>query len=366
MKISIEDLFTPTYEEYIRNGAARLEAVLNEEESGKNKRSDIESDIIIRTDTTEHMNMDVLREILVYITARIGASVIADPLLIRRYSLHESKVYNARLDREEKDVLIMVAFEMGLEVMSPEIVSPGALPLESTSMQTPERGSEETLCVSAADYLAFTGDMRSEPDWKLTRQELVSGYVLLPQKKISRIVENLIYKRFETDLPLPVSKELVNLFEPYLKGVRASLESLKAKFRRTEITGVDAGAFPPCMKNLIQKAHSGENIVHSGRFALTAFLNRIGMSPEEILKLFASSPDFRADIAQYQINHITGVISGTVYNVPECRTMVAYGLCVNKDTLCEAEWLSRPLQYYRYKMNKRLKNRKTQQKEEEK
>ena len=103
------------------------------------------------------------------------------------------------------------------------------------------------------------------------------------------------------------------------------------------------------MRTMLAKVQSGENLPHSGRFALTSFLHSIGMSAEEILKLFGSSPDFDSDKSRYQIEHITGEISGTEYTPPECSTMKSYGICLDEDKLCKKEWMTHPLKYYRLK-----------------
>jgi DNA primase large subunit len=73
------------------------------------------------------------------------------------------------------------------------------------------------------------------------------------------------------------------------------------------------------------------------------------MNNEQILALFSTSPDFREDLASYQIDHITGRSSGLEYLPPECRTMKTNGVCFNPDSLCKREWMTHPLTYYRVK-----------------
>lgn len=107
--------------------------------------------------------------------------------------------------------------------------------------------------------------------------------------------------------------------------------------------------FPPCMRKLLATLERGENIPHAGRFALTAFLHAVGMSADDILKMFSSTPDFDKKKTRYQVEHITGKISGIVYTPPECAAMKTYGLCSNEDLLCKKEWLTHPLKYYRAK-----------------
>jgi len=86
------------------------------------------------------------------------------------------------------------------------------------------------------------------------------------------------------------------------------------------------------MRKLLAMAQGGENVPHQGRFALTTFLHTLGMSADDIMKVFSVSPDFDPRKSRYQVEHITGVISGTEYTPPECRTMKTYGICFPRTT----------------------------------
>ena len=77
------------------------------------------------------------------------------------------------------------------------------------------------------------------------------------------------------------------------------------------------------------------------------FLHHIGLSNEEIYKVFGDVPDFAADVTRYQIDHITGTTSATEYSTPECATMKSYGICPGPDALCMT--IRHPLSYYRKK-----------------
>ncbi len=106
------------------------------------------------------------------------------------------------------------------------------------------------------------------------------------------------------------------------------------------------------MKKLLEMIRAGENVPHTGRFAIVAFLHTLGMDSETILSTFATSADFDESKSRYQIQHITGEISGTEYTPPECSTMKSYGICFDPDSLCDKEWMGHPLKYYRLKGRK--------------
>jgi DNA primase large subunit len=90
------------------------------------------------------------------------------------------------------------------------------------------------------------------------------------------------------------------------------------------------------------------------------------MSADEIMNVFSASPDFDESKSRYQIDHITGEISGTVYSPPECSTMKSYGICFNEDGLCRKEWMTHPLKYYKVKdkSSKKGKKKKKEEKDE--
>ena len=90
------------------------------------------------------------------------------------------------------------------------------------------------------------------------------------------------------------------------------------------------------------------------------------MSADEIMGVFSASPDFDESKTRYQIDHITGEISGTVYSPPECSTMKSYGICFDEDGLCRKEWMTHPLKYYKIKDRGGKKDRKKDKEEEAK
>jgi DNA primase large subunit len=269
---------------------------------------------------------DCLAELLSYITARIMVSSVNDPYLTRRYALAEAKTASSRLQNEDFDFVIQVAKEMGLDVQL-----------------------ENGLCkIHFINFIKNTSQMRSKP-WKIANQDLQNGYVKLDKNHLARVIQQALQIRIEGELPQEVNNEILKVLNPNIKAIKRAVEQKKNTFRAEDFGKIRVTKLPPCIKTLLARAQAGENLPHSGRFALTAFLHSIGMSAEEILKLFSSSPDFDEDKSRYQIEHITGEISGTEYNPPECSTMKSYGICFDEDALCRKEWMTHPLKYYRVK-----------------
>jgi DNA primase large subunit len=262
--------------------------------------------------------------------ARILASVVGDRYLIRRFALAEAERVNQRLQEEELDFVMEVCGHLDIDVASTGTRS--------------ENG--HTMKMHFLTFLKNTSQMRSI-EWKLVNMDVKGGFVFLDQRRLCRIIQEVLRRRYEEELPLPVTGPIKEAFEAETLEI---LDVIKERKRFLEPDGmgeIRVDCFPPCIKHLIAMAQAGENLSHMGRFTLASFLHTLGMSNEEILKVFASSPDFREDLASYQIDHITGVISGTEYTPPECTTMVSFGLCYEKDRLCDKEWLTHPLKYYR-------------------
>jgi DNA primase large subunit len=82
------------------------------------------------------------------------------------------------------------------------------------------------------------------------------------------------------------------------------------------------------MQAIMDAIKRGENVSHTARFAITAYLLKRGWGVDEVVELFRSSPDFNEKITRYQVQHIAGQVGGRKeYSVPNCETMRSWGLC---------------------------------------
>ena len=284
---------------------------------------------------------DCLAELLSYVAARILVSCVNDSYLIKRYALAEAKTMNTRLQNEDFGFVVDVAKQLGLDV-----------------------GLDNGTCkIHFSHYVKNTSQMRSK-EWKIANQDLQSGYVVLNKMRLARVAQEALQRRIEKELPAQVSDEILIDLGKHIATIKKAVEEKKSTFKATDFGKISVTKLPPCIRQLLAKAQAGENLPHSGRFALTAFLHSIGMSSEEVLQLFSSSPDFDEGKTRYQIEHITGKISGTEYTPPECSTMKSYGICFGEDGLCRKEWMTHPLKYYRIK-DKGKKGREAEKKKEE-
>lgn len=269
-------------------------------------------------------------ELLSYPIARMIVSAVADPAFVRRYAIAEAKKANERLRREDLGFVKKVAEELGLSVK--------------------QRDGE--MAIHFADYLRFSSSMRSK-DWKLINQRVVEGDVMVTNYRLVRLIEQMLTDRISSELPLEVDDLILATFAPEIEEIRGELERRKAERRPAEMGKMSILRMPPCMRKLLALIQAGENVPHTGRFALVTFLHALGMDSDEVLETFASAPDFDEGKSRYQIQHITGETSGTEYTTPECSTMKSYGICFDPDDLCQRDWMTHPLKYYRAKGRRR-------------
>ncbi len=296
-----------TYERVRERAMERVMAALS--------RQDIRIDFFTEEESRE--------ELLSYILARILVAATGDGHLIRWYSLAEAVRARTLLMNSSMALVLEVGEDLDLHARI---------------------SGESTVKIPFSDYLHHSANLKSL-EWKLTNQALEEGFVQLDRKRIVRLIQEALRERFERDLlAMKIPDSLKQLFGEQLGVIMGMTAKLKDAYEAAEISVVVPGRFPPCIKNLLAMTREGKNVSHSGRFAMTSFLHRISMDKEEILDLFRVSPDFREDLARYQVEHIMGIISGTDYGSMACKTMITYGLCIGKDELCEK--INHPLGYY--------------------
>nr|MCL2509542.1 DNA primase large subunit PriL [Methanomassiliicoccaceae archaeon] len=268
---------------------------------------------------------DRLMEVLSYPYARMLVSCINDRFLIKRYALAEASRMNDLLSNDRVSE-IEVSDELGVR---------------STI------DAEGMVSMHLGDYLRFSHVMKAV-EWKLINTDLKDGLVRLDPGKFNRLLQNALQERIESELPLKVPDEFKKALRKDIDHVNVLLFEKKRELSPTGGEAVDQECLPPCMKAILASAQNGVNLPHSARFALVSYLNALGLSYDEIIGLFAQSPDFDESKSSYQIKHITGEERGREgYTPPECSTMKTNGICFDPDYICE--WVNHPLSYYRKK-----------------
>lgn len=271
-----------------------------------------------------------LNEIMSYPYARIIVSCVDDRFLTKRYALAEAERMNMLLGVDGSAIPLVVQ-ELGVKA---------------------NRERDGMMSMHFSDFLRYSYVMRAT-EWKLINMDVRNGYVRLDEAKFVRLLQNALSSRIESELPLEVPDKIRETVQEQVGLVQMEIDEMKRRMSPTGGQGVKNEYLPPCIKNIIAMAQQGQNLSHSARFALVSYLHALGMNYEQIVGVFAVSPDFDESISEYQIKHITGELTGGEgYTPPECGTMKTNGnCCCGDDPLCEK--VKHPLNYYRIKSGNR-------------
>jgi DNA primase large subunit len=320
IRVLLED---PTLERARELGRARIRAALED------PRGTVGVDELARADAAERF--------LSFQYARVLLGAAASPAPVRRWAVSESKRASARLELAEPERLLSVAHRLGWEFG----LDAGA------------------VAVPVADYVRLATPIR-EGDFRLSRQRVASGQVLVVPARAARLMEEGIRRTLSVAVELDPSvlEHLRRTEGEFLTEVDRRMPPPQAR-RSLAGTSLRPEAFPPCIRKMRRTLQEGENLSHAGRFALAAFLHRIGAEPDTIVDSFRGAPDFDEGITRYQVEHITQRDEGRGYDPPECETLRAHGLCGRegdptsptpvdrlRDPLCFEPFLKHPLRYY--------------------
>lgn len=344
MNISIDEILNNPYYEVGRlKGVERAKASVKKSEMSR---------------ALPRSNKDRINEIVGYVIARMIISCTKDKFIIRRFAESERYRFRAWVNtylqdisiEEKEEFITKVCREMGLDV---EGVYYGEIDEKTQKIKGYKYSIPAYQFLQHTARIKPTGQDSASPfKWKLTLR-LKHGRVYVSDDELIRICEEMIKKKINSELPLNVPEEFEEIFKKEINDIKMSAENIKKRFEVSDLGKVEVESFPPCIKQILGMIQAGENVGHAARFSITAFLNVIGMNTDDILSIFHTSPDFDESKARYQIEHITGKRSSTVYIPPECKTMKSYGICYNPDNICKKDWMTHPLKYYRFKRKKK-------------
>jgi len=260
-------------------------------------------------------NGDNISDIVTYVLARILVSCMKDRRTIDRFVWAESKrVYRYLLAETNLSIKERVCNEFGISL--------------------------EIDSLSVIQYLQMAGRL-NEKKWQLINRDVRKGWVTISDDELEILLSERIRQYLSEKLPVPVPGFLEKELEPWTQRLIAHSQERALE----EFGTINESAYPPCIQALIQSAVIGENLVHSGRFTMVAFLHTIGMPSEQIESIFSQSPNYNADMTEYHVNHILE----NEYTPLACPKMLTNGLCIHKDKLCDNDKVNHPLNYYQRK-----------------
>lgn len=276
---------------------------------------------------------------LSFLFAQILLAAAPSPAALRRWAVAESKRTHARLAAVPVEELLEVARRLGFAL---------------------DAVGRDRVALPLTDYLHLAVPIR-EADFRLARQDVAHGTVVVDRIRAARLLQEAVRLRLGDAAPLAEDvRGLVRDREAELFAVLA--ERIPSPVARAAGVpdSIRPGRFPPCVRKMQRTLQAGENLSHAGRFALAAFLHRVGADFETIVDAYRGAPDFDESVTRYQVEHITHHDGGVGYEPPECDKLRSHGLCARdgdptaplsvdrqSDPLCHESRLRHPLQYYR-------------------
>lgn len=239
---------------------------------------------------------------------------------------------------------------------------PGELAGVARLLRFPTEPTNGVYRFSLPDYLHLSAGLR-ETEFRLVHQRLAHGQVEVSPARAVRLLQEGIRVRLAESLPAEIGPEVRNRLEATeAEFLRDLAQRVPLPTQRRGVMVLRPEFFPPCIRKMRRMLEKGENLTHSGRFALAAFLHRVGADFETIVDAYRGAPDFDEGISRYQIEHITQREGGRGYEPPTCETLRSQGLCFRegdptadkavdreRDLRCFDPNLVRPTQYYRLK-----------------
>ena len=262
------------------------------------------------------------REVFSFLLAVVLLKLSGMNTLIRRFALAEAR-------RAEKHL------EKDLEGLSDKNKEQLAIKILEELFSIKVAKNKENFVIPVSDYLNHSINFH-EREWKLVNRHVENGLVFLTSHETVRLVRKELENYIKTKIQSAGTPSMSIGFEEPVKR----LVLLAKKFSPSKIISTE---YPPCIKHAIEVLEKGENLPHSGRFMLAAFLLTRGQSVEQIAPLFKNAPDYNEKITMYQLNHLAGTWgSGTKYSCPSCEKLKTQSLCF---AIPECDNIINPLQF---------------------
>ena len=280
-----------------------------------------------------NMSEDEVVELASFPLAIILVAAVKDRFLARRFALAEAslatKLLSEDAKRDSETVLKIARDVFGMDV----------------------EAADNEYSMGLRDYLRSS--MRfNAPSWKLVNRIVIRGRVTITISELIRLLKDRVVEYVLENVEKAMARppKLPENLQRIVDEIKSTLPS--KRYEEEIISGESSPeAWPPCMRLIYQGIMRGENVSHFANFALASFMTNIGMSLDDILKIFAHRPDFDQRIARYQIEHIAGLRgSRTRYTTPSCDTMRTNGLCVEDGKLCGG--VKNPLVYFRRRLRR--------------
>ena len=262
------------------------------------------------------------REIFSFLLAIVLLKLSGMHTLIKRFALAEARRAEKYLEKDLANISDESQKELAIRIID-----------DLFSVQVEKLDNYFVIPVS--DYLKHSINFH-EREWKLINRHVENGQVFLTPHETVRLIRK--------ELGTYINSKIINAKTPtMISGFEDSVTKLVSLSKKFITFTVTTGEYPPCIKHAIEELEKGENLPHSGRFMLGAFLLSKGQSVEQIAPLFKNAPDYNERVTLYQLNHLAGTSgSGTKYICPSCEKLKTQDLCF---AIQECDNIINPLQF---------------------
>ena len=262
------------------------------------------------------------REIFSFLLAIVLLKLSGMHTLIKRFALAEARRAEKYLEKDLANISDESKKELAIRIID-----------DLFSVQVEKLDNYFVIPVS--DYLKHSINFH-EREWKLINRHVENGQVFLTPHETVRLIRK--------ELGTYINSKIINAKTPtMIPGFEGSVNKLVSLSKKFITFTVTTGEYPPCIKHAIKELEKGENLPHSGRFMLGAFLLSKGQSVEQIAPLFKNAPDYNERVTLYQLNHLAGTSgSGTKYLCPSCEKLKTQDLCF---AIPECDNIINPLQF---------------------
>ena len=262
------------------------------------------------------------REIFSFLLAIVLLKLSGMHTLIKRFALAEARRAEKYLEKDLANISDESKKELAIRIID-----------DLFSVQVEKLDNYFVIPVS--DYLKHSINFH-EREWKLINRHVENGHVFLTPHETVRLIRK--------ELGTYINSKIINAKTPtMISGFEDSVTKLVSLSKKFITFTVTTGEYPPCIKHAIEELEKGENLPHSGRFMLGAFLLSRGQSVEQIAPLFKNAPDYNERVTLYQLNHLAGTSgSGTKYICPSCEKLKTQDLCF---AIPECDNIINPLQF---------------------
>jgi len=282
---------------------------------GKIYKSDLDGD---------HVSKEAAlpREVFSFLLAIVLLKLSGMHTLIKRFALAEARRAEKYLEKDLANISDESKKQLAIKVID-----------DLFSIQIEKL--DDYFVIPVSDYLKHSINFH-EREWKLINRHVENGQVFLTPHETVRLIRK--------ELGTYINSKIINAKTPsMISGFEDSVSKLILLSKKFTTYVVTTGEYPPCIKHAIEVLEKGENLPHSGRFMLAAFLLSKGQSVQQIAPLFKNAPDYNERVTLYQLNHLSGTSgSGTQYSCPSCEKLKTQSLCF---ATSECDNIINPLQF---------------------